>query len=297
MTPIDLLVAAMLMQAQPGAAAQPPVAAVAGAARYRLSASSALLLAELDPRSRAVFVAALGLDRDPAMGPIWSRVMAGALQVRREAQNSADTLWFNPVIDVGLVVRWARDGEGWVAIAAAPVLGETLRGDAGAVALTPHWAGAGGNLADALAQSAARSFASADRESWNRLFEAAPADAPAIPVRPALAGRALARMAATPGYAGSARLLHRLLVSEDPAERRLPLALQESLSNFGEAARLTLRPVTALRRPDGWTMVLQSPDAPAIAWLAHFTDPAAGEPALPAAFATVDFNRDVETGQ
>jgi hypothetical protein len=287
-----LLIASAFAQAQPAAA--PPLAAISGAARYRLSASPAMLIEGLDARSQAVFAEALGLA-DPGIGALWSQVMTGALQVRREAADSADTLWFNPVLDTGLVVRWVREGEGWTAIAAAPVLGETLRGEAGFAAGAPGWATGAGNLGQALKAHSARSFAAADAGSWNRLFEAAPASPVAAVVRPALASRALDRMTGTDGYEGSLRLLHRLLVTDDPAARRLPAALAASLAEFGEAARLTLRPVTALRRADGWTVVLQSPDAPAVAWLAHFTDPATGEPALPAAFSSVIVNEHSES--
>jgi hypothetical protein len=43
--------------------------------------------------------------------------------------------------------------------------------------------------------------------------------------------------------------------------------------------------VTALRHADGWTLVLQSPDAPALTWLVQFADPAPGTAAQPQAFA------------
>jgi len=277
-----MLAAALLVQSE---AAAPPLAAISGAARYRLAASTDLMLAELDPGSAASIVRALGLGRDPDTGPAWSRIAAGAIQVRREAQDSADTLWFNPVLDAGLVIRWLREGETWTAIAAAPVLGETLRGEVVAGS-APLWAAGSGNLAIALKVSAARSFAAADAGSWNRLFAAAPYEALPVSERPDVAHRALAEMRLSPGYADSLTLLYRILTTE-ASGRAMPAAMRDSLVALGDAARLTLRPITALRRPDGWTVVLQSPDAPKIAWFAHFADPAPGAQALPAGFAAV----------
>ena len=56
---------------------------------------------------------------------------------------------------------------------------------------------------------------------------------------------------------------------------------------MGQAARLTLRPVAAIRRRDGWSVVLQSPDAVAVAFMAHFADPPTGGEARLALFSEV----------
>ena len=282
-----------------------PLVAVAGAARYQMAAATPIMLDRLDPASRAVLSEALGAsDRSP--GPLWSRLMTGAVQMRREAADTAQTLWFNPVLDGGFVVRWRRGGNGWTAIAAAPVLGQRIRNQSNGADPSVAWPSvawpsvawidSGGSLPDALFASARRSFAAAEAESWDRLFEPGGGDEPVLLARALSAERGLHDMARAPGYSQSLGLLHRLLVTDDPWLRKLPAQMRDGLTDMGEEARATLRPVTAIRRADGWTVVLQSPDAPAIAWLAHFVDPPAGEPALPARFNVVGLgSRTAET--
>lgn len=264
------------------------LAVVAGAARYRLSASADLLMQDLDERSQRVLAAALGLDEDPALGLLWPDVVAGALQVRREANSSADTLWFNPLLDVGLVVRWVPRDNGWEALAAAPFLGERLRGEAATDALTPAWARRDTNLSASLRSAARASYAAADAGSWNPLFASAEADRLVIAARLIAARRAKQAVLTSRRAGDGLWLVRRLLVEDDPRQARLPDAMRASLAAFGESARRTLRPVMALRRPDGWSILLQSPDAPAVVWFAHLVDPAdPREPSIPQAFAVV----------
>jgi hypothetical protein len=100
--------------------------------------------------------------------------------------------------------------------------------------------------------------------------------------RVSTAQRTLRLMAMNPGYADAARRVRQALVEDDPA--KLPPQVQRDLARMGEAGRLNLQPVAALRRPDGWTLVLQSPAAVGAAWFAHFTDPASGRAADLAGF-------------
>ena len=281
---------AALLLAQTPPAADVPLAAVAGAARYRLSASSDLLLQGLDPDSSAVFAERLMVDRERPLGLLWTQLAAGALQVRRESGGSADTLWFNPALDAGLLVRWTRVGGGWRAVAVAPFLGETLRGEAARDVATPPWAQTDGDLARSLDEAARRSFAAAARVDWNPLFDAGAREELAVLARLAHARDALGDADLAPGYAGIAARLRRLLIVDDPGAAGLPDAVRSGLARLGSTARQSLRPVGALRRPDGWTVIVQSPDAPAIAWLVHFADPRAGQWAAVAAIAAVQLN-------
>lgn len=291
----SLAVATLLLLTTPMASAQTqdvPLAAVAGTARYSLAASADIMLNSLDPESRRVMAQTLAGEVDFIPGHLWSRVMAGAMQVRREATDSADTLWFNPVLDSGLVVRWVPDGNAWRVLAAAPVTGENLRDEPSVYPIA--WPMAGGSLQASLRASAITSFAAADAGSWDRLFEAAPQAQNVVMRRAYVAGNALDELTATPGYGDSLSLLYRLLGTDDPKASKLPPALVRSLAEMGDAARLSLRPITAFRLTDGWSVALQSPDAPGVVWLVSFADPVAGEPALPVSFSAVGMDQPIE---
>ena len=259
-----------------------PLAAVAGSARYSLAASPAIMLRGLDAASQTVLRDALSLGREVILDSVWSRVMAGALQVRREADLSADTLWFNPLLDSGLVVRWVREGQGWRVLAAAPVTGETIRGETPTDTL--GWATTGEPLSVALRRSAALSFQTADGQSWNNLFALAPRAEKPLLHRAVLADLALQEFAASPGYGDSLAFVRELLVTDDLRTSKLPRALRQTLTEMGDNTRLSLRPITAFRLHDGWSVALQSPDAPGLVLFAHFADPPIGQPAIPTGF-------------
>lgn len=291
MSHVALLLAAMLVQ-EPAAAAPPapPLVAVAGAARYRLSASSDLLLEYLDEESRAAFARGLRIDRERPLGLLWSQLMAGAMQVRRESGDSAETLWFNPALDVGILARWARGPAGWHATLVAPVLGERLRGEAVTDVVTPRWATSAADLAEALEAAGEATFASAERASWTALFTPNENDVIAAVGRLLIARGAVRTIENAVGYGLSVATLRRALAGADEATA-LPPPVAASLAGFGATVRRTLRPVTALRYGEGWILVLQSPDAPAASWLVHFTDPAPGGAAEARAFAVALLGR------
>ncbi|MEI9905021.1 MAG: hypothetical protein WDN06_14450 [Asticcacaulis sp.] len=77
------------------------------------------------------------------------------------------------------------------------------------------------------------------------------------------------------------------MVTGNPAAARLPVAMRRGLAKYGDDARSTMGPVAAYRRKDGWTLVMQSPEAPQIAWLIHFADPKGDDPAMPRGFVAV----------
>lgn len=292
MSGFSLLLAAVLLQ-QPEAAppAPPPLAAVAGAARYRLSASSDLLLEYFDEESRAAFAQGLRVDRERPLGLLWSQLMAGAVQIRRESGDGAETLWFNPALDVGILVRWARGPAGWRATAVAPVLGERLRGEPVTDIVTPSWAIGASDLALALEAGGEAGLAAAERASWAALFNPGENDVIAAVGRLMIARAAIQQMENAPGYGLSLAALRREL-SGAAETSALPAPVTASLAAFGATARRTLRPVTALRYGEGWILVMQSPDAPAVNWLVHFADPAPGATAQPQAFGLAVIGRD-----
>jgi hypothetical protein len=244
-------------------AAAGPLAVDAGLARYQLAASEELLLERLDPISRATFAAALGDDYGAAAG-FWSDIIAGSMQVRLEDGDTADVLWYNPLFEAGLASRWRRVGDDWQAIAATPVTAETLRGGTAVVAPV-DWDRAP-VLKQAIEATARADWEVARSGGW---FDHGATGAGSAAIARAYAARAsLLSMQAAPGYADARIRLHELLVTTP--DRSLPRELAAALGRIGTDARLTLRPIAAFRRVDGWTMALQSPDAPRHLLLAHF---------------------------
>ena len=156
-------------------------------------------------------VAALEPTGDDAFDRDWAVIAAGAIETDRESSDGAVTLWFNPVFDAGLAVRWTRTAQGWTPAAGAPVTGELLRGEplsryarSGSLA----WPAAAGAMAQSLAAAALRD----DRAA---LAGASPAalDAPAQDrtawtwvalARVDQAARAMRLMAMRPGYGDAA---------------------------------------------------------------------------------------------
>lgn len=238
----------------------------AGLARYALAADQGRFLDWLDPASREVFARAMGGDHG-GLGASWSQLMAGAVQLRREDADLAETLWFNPLFDAGLAARWEKRGDAWVAIAAVPVTGERLRGEP--LSLEPvHYTG--GSIRQQAEALAARTWRVAAGADW--LGADATDNGTAVLARVGAARSGLDGLRIAPGYDTAGAMVRAALVTGD--ESRLPPEVRVALGRMGSAARLSLRPVAGYRRTDGWTMALQSPDAPMLGWLVHFRDPA-----------------------
>ncbi|MFI4975521.1 MAG: hypothetical protein ACHP84_13355 [Caulobacterales bacterium] len=278
-----------LQAASANASAPTPSASLvvsSGAARYLLATSPQRLLDAVDPDSRTALDATLRPDGTTLLDPLWSVLIAGSVQTRREAADAGATLWFNPVFDGGLVVLWRKTSVGWKVLAAAPILGETLRGEP--IPMRPldgrvAWPRHGKSLADSLAATAAASNAAAARSAWINAV-AAPAGrrnaaSAILMARVSRATLELRVMDTAPGYGLAVADVRRALANRDPSAmppldgaRRGPLPARD-------ARYSTMRAVDALRRTDGWTLALQSPDAPGAAWLAHLADPSPGQSA------------------
>lgn len=282
-----LFALAVLAAALPATAAPGPndLIVTAGAARYSLSSGHSQLLM-LDDGSRAIVTAALKLD-DPAYAALWGRLLTGATQLRHENGDQADTLWFNPLFDGGVVAHWTRVNGTWQVQAVSPVTGAALRSEAGLI--EPHrmaWLNTPGDMGRNLGISAEATFAAADRADWAALA-GVKGNVDAVLMRPYEANRGLFSMVATPGYEHALNLVDHLMITGDPAALRLPVAMRRGLASYGDSARDTLGPVAAYRRPDGWTLVMQSPEAPQVAWLIHFAAPRGDDPAMPRGFVAV----------
>ena len=264
-----LLLAALAWTA-PASASDAPLAVETGLARYALAADEGLFLDTRDPQSRAVFEAALGGDH-AVLGDLWSLLMVGAVQVRHETGDTAETLWFNPLFDAGLATRWRHTEAGWQAVASSPVTGEALRGQP--IVRTPVNWGTSGSLKSAVETRARASWTASAGGGW---LDRDLTNAGTAALTRAMAARqSLNRLRGAPGYEDAAQRVRQALVTGSDAD--LPASVRRGLIVMGQHARLTLRPVAGYHHPDGWTLALQSPDAPRLAWLVHFADPAGSD--------------------
>jgi hypothetical protein len=92
----------------------------------------------------------------------WSPLLRSAVQFQKVDGKTAETLWWSPAVDAGIAISWNQVGSDWRIIAAAPVLGESLRGEAIAFHGGPAWSA----KADPQAQAAAlQQTASATRKA------------------------------------------------------------------------------------------------------------------------------------
>ena len=251
--------------AQPAPPANGPartlVVRAAGLARYRLAANVVLLLAGLDPDSRPVLAGALRPGDDRSRDALWAQLMTGAVQVVRTDGDRAVSVWFNPLFDGGLVVEWRFAHEEWSAVRAAFVLGKDLRGP----------------------DMPARRFDDAAVATL-RAAAAMPLDAPpedtdaaaTLAARISAADLSLSQIYATPGYRYARLAARRVLAFSDPSTLPARPELKRALTLLGPDARAALRPVLAYRRSGGWTLAMQTPNAPAVTLFAHFRDPSPG---------------------
>src|SRR5580698_4925532 len=99
----------------------------AASARYRLTDNTTLFLKGFNAEAGKVLQSALSAPKSGRDDAFWSDMMAGALQVRHQDGDGGQTLWFNPVFDVGLVIEWKLDAEQWQPEAAWWVLGQDIR--------------------------------------------------------------------------------------------------------------------------------------------------------------------------
>jgi len=242
----------------------------AGAGRYLLADKTELFLAGLDAASSAAVDDALVRPGEA----LWPQVMAGALQVRHESGDDGETLWFNPVFDAGLLIHWRRLSGAWTAVDARWVLGSQIRNEPSSATSLPIGDADSKWRPDQLAETALRVFQTASAAGW-----AAPAKAPASTTevlrRAKAAATSLAAFRSAEGLGEWAA--RRILVHEDPRSPDLDANLARALARFGPDARASLRAISAYHQGSGrWTLVLQSPDAPAVAWFVHFDQQSGG---------------------
>ena len=97
---------------------------------------------------------------DELLPLLWGPFFENAIvQLDRLGSPAPVALYYNPLLDVAVLARWEREGEGYRVASARALPGERL-GEPGAGApLLPEWMGAGDGAVDALARMAAARLA------------------------------------------------------------------------------------------------------------------------------------------
>jgi hypothetical protein len=172
-----------------------------GLMRLQGSVSMANLTSRLPQSDGDVLRQGLALRGDPAE-IYWAKVLRAAVQLQRVDKNVAETLWWNPALDAGVALSWRRAGEHWRLLAAAPALGETVRGETPRFNGQPGWSNDAGGLqalGHALATVAAATRRAVAAGNLRMLF-ARPITAAQVLSRAALVDGALKWRAGSAGY-------------------------------------------------------------------------------------------------
>jgi hypothetical protein len=202
--------------------------------------------------------------------------LSGALQVRHQAGDEGETLWFNPVFDAGLLIHWRRTRSAWDAVSTQWLLGREIRGDdPGAHAPLPIQVVDVGSFGAAFPAVATATLERAAAPQW-QVPRAAARDDTEIRARFSAAATALRAMRKAPGYEHSVEVAHALLARHDPSGPRPSDALAAALNRLGSTALSTEQPVSAFRGSEGWSLVLQSPLAPGVVCFVRFKDNSQG---------------------
>ena len=255
----------------------PSLSRTAGLARISLTVGVERFLNDLDPQSRAVARGAFALGHHRSAP--WPVLMRGALQVRRQSGPVGETLWFNPVFDAGLLLRWRYDPAGWRVTDAWWVLGADIRHDEpetgrGLVLPIGEIDPAPANGRAPMAVDDAAPHYAFDHSVFALVADAdwappAASDERRIEAARRVWGAVTAMQAfdvATGTGAGRTRALNYLMdAAVDPAATMTPATLRV-LRGLDRSIRASMYPVSAFHRADGrWRLVMQSIDAPAVA--------------------------------
>lgn len=245
----------------------PTLSAAAAIARLRLSASTERFLGGFNGASRTILTRAL--DSASVDPHAWPQVMAGAVQIRHQSEDEGETLWFNPVLDAGLVVQWRRAGSDWTVTNAWSVLGQSLRQDNGGRAAPLLIGNVDRAVVSDQFATAARELARFTAPDWRAPVQT-PAASADVASRVRAANNAITAMRQSPGYARAVIDAYELLSFSGPETEGIRPALKRTLAGIDPDVRLTLSPVTAFRIGTDWTLVMQSPVVPGIAWFVSF---------------------------
>ena len=97
---------------------------------------------------------------DELLPLLWSPFFENAIvQLGRLGSLAPVALYYNPLLDVAVLARWEKQGEGYRVASVRALPGERLGEPGAAAPLLPEWMGAGDGALDALARTAAARLA------------------------------------------------------------------------------------------------------------------------------------------
>lgn len=238
------------------------IALLAEASRWRhgLAVAPAGLLEAADPAEAQPLRDALG-NPDALELSRWADLLSASTQFFRSGAIEADSIWWNPLLDAGVAVRWRWLGTRWQVTKAAAFTGATLRGD-----------GEGPPPLDAAAlkRRAAETRAAVTRGAADALFSG-PGEATAVLSRLRAASEALVGLDADEALAvrrhsGARRLL---TVPGTPGGAGGP-ALAAALAALSADQRQALAPYRQAANGNGVTVAWASAGAPDTVFLLHY---------------------------
>ena len=198
------------------------------------------------------------------------------------------TAWFNPLEDVWVVGLWSPLGEGWRLESLGVLTSDDIERAEG------PWNARRPTLAGALAAQADRA-----RDLFRDAIAPGRLDAligDQARTRTRLAAilpvvrfqyERLAATARLEGYQGWPADLERVFVA-DTGRLHGDDALRSAIQGLPTRTRLTLEPVMGFSRPDGESVAVQSPFAPALIFIVHFQQSSPGAAAHPVRIEAVD---------
>jgi len=235
--------------------------------RFDFAASSRAALGPLTAEEARLLSERLGLGEPLARGA-WERVIGASTQFARITADGAETLWWNAMVDAGVALRWRRDASGWRIVAAAPYLGETLRGSRMTL---------GADMLGDLRRAASATRAAFRTGAAARLFGADP------PVGAMIARAAAAQGSLFASLNGIAPVADRQIVAEQLLIRSSGLSpdLAGHLAGMPSEARMMLAPQRRFADATGESVVWASAGAPdSLLVLQYPNDPAALAPRM-----------------
>jgi hypothetical protein len=215
-----------------------------------------------------------GLDyRGDAADRYWSSLLRSAVQYQKVDGTVAETLWWSPVVDAGIAISWNEVGSDWRIVAAAPVLGETLRGEAKSFHGGPAWSAKGDPQAHAAAlqQTAAATSKAVLAGALHPLFDHPAASINVLARSAVMDDNLTLRLGAPNRWRNVAA---RLLFTLSPAQVKEPgnVALGHLLASFSDQQRLMFAPRLVVANGPSQTVLWVSAAAPHRVLLVRYPD-------------------------
>ncbi len=254
-----------MLAAFPAMAATTPAGALTARA-------NAMRLTLLDP-------AAFGDDK-PETRRSLSRIIGRSAEYVFVRDGEGFVGWFDPFADGWIISRWDTATGAWRLTAMASALPEQLKASPppnAELAADIRWARRGGDVREALRsneRARVAGFAAAARSgAIARLMSDGDGQASAggvLSARDTFILEGLTVVHRAPGYGDYRSLLRQVFLT---ASDKLVAdqTLRKRIDTLPKAVRMTLHPVMAFSRKDGFTVAVQSPFAPGLVFFADFS--------------------------